>query len=477
MKSRAIKGYKGILAGLAMVASLVVSVIFSGCDSISGGSYCDDKNGQQLYTKLLKDFLVKNDEDLKPYIDKIDFAYEIDNDLSNIDKEKKSASCIIKNVKLKFDTKDTMTLSGKLDEKVKQGMTNLSAVFGSFESAMQLKSMDFLPRFLYIVSYIKDDKKGDQIVVQAPTFSNSISSSIVFTWFFNDIPENIKNYYDGTGVLIDGKKKGACPNGVRQERDKNGEISFEGGCTNGTKEGAWKYYDNGFLAKEELYKNGDLKTRTIYEPTTGVIKSAFIKDDSGNAAYREYDKEGYITKFVPYSTNEQGKLVVNGKMLGEFRYKSDLEGLGITNAKVIELGTGMWDSNELNYAEVSNGNIVVGRYYDKTYLDKKSYLITEKFKTEQEEFDYLSNAKARYEIIDLGNLNLVAQYKSRNDLYYGFYKNEQEVGSVWKNYGDSARYSDLCTTGQCQVMFKELIDKSIYKNEIYSILESAKPTK
>lgn len=53
MKSRAIKGYKGILAGLAMVASLVASVIFSGCGSSM--PECDNKAVLDLVTKLSQD--------------------------------------------------------------------------------------------------------------------------------------------------------------------------------------------------------------------------------------------------------------------------------------------------------------------------------------------------------------------------------------------------------------------------------------
>ena len=260
---------------------------------------------------------------------------------------------------------------------------------------------------------------------------------------------------------------------MRQERDNNGEISFEGGCTNGTKDGAWKYYDNGFLAKEELYKNGVLEKMTKYYPITGVIKSAFIKDDKGNATLREYDEKGYITKFVPYITNEQGKLVVNGKMLSLLE-KIVLEELGIENTKVLKLRDDIMWKTSLVYAEVSNGRLVLGR--DK-YKDVGYSSATKKFKTEQEGFDYLSNAKPQYEIIELGNLILVVEDKAHG-WHYSFYKNGQKVGIVWKDYvyyGDTVRSSDLCTTGQCQVMFKELIDKSIYKDEIYSMLESAKP--
>ncbi|MGX2972603.1 toxin-antitoxin system YwqK family antitoxin [Helicobacter sp. T3_23-1059] len=474
MKSRAIKGYKGILAGVAMIASLVASVIFSGCDSISGGSYCDDKNGQQLYTKLLKEFLVKNDEDLKPHIDKVDFVYEIDEDLSSIDKEKKSASCIIKNVKLKFDTKDTMTISGKLDDDTKSSILRsaginvaaqavFSAISGessngvsrnTFADATQkIQKISETSRFIYKTSYTKDNK---------------IEVSVQTIEYVYDIPEHIKNYYDGTGVLIDGKKKGGCKDGVRQERDKNGEISFEGGCTNGTKDGAWKYYDNGFLAKEELYKNGVLEKMTKYYPITGIIKSDFLKDDKGNATLREYDEKGYITKFVPYITNEQGKLVVNGKMFNitESRSGNIFGGKSWLDEDDIEKVPdrlyrkyGSF-SPDFFYVEAQNGVFVRGLSQRHLSIDG------DKFKTQQEMFDYITTKHlGEDEVIVLGNLSLVIGR-------YGvdMYKNNEPIGSV-----EDKSSRGLCTTGQCQVMFKELIDKSIYKDEIYSMLESAKP--
>ena len=468
-------GYKWFLIGVACIAS----VLFSGCDSISGGSYCDDKAGQQLYTKLLKEFLVKNDGDLKPYIDKVDFAYEIDEDLSSIDEEKKAASCIIKNVKLKFDTKDTITISGQLDDDIKSSILESAgialatqAVFSAMsgnsrvsnntmEKALQkMQKISETSRFTYNTSYTNTkDKKDKKIQVSFPTPEYE---------YMYDIPKNIKNYYDGTGIIIDGKKKGGCKDGVRQERDKNGEISFEGGCTNGTKEGAWKYYDNGFLAKEELYKNGVLEKMTKYYPITGIIKSDFLKDDKGNATLREYDEKGYITKFVPYVTNEQGKLVVNGKMFNItesrsgniFGGKSWLDEYDIEKVPDRLYRKYGSFSPHFFYVEAQNGVFVRGLSQRHLSIDG------DKFKTQQEMFDYITTKHlGEDEVIVLGNLSLVIGR-------YGvdLYKNNEPIGSV-----EDKSSRGLCTTGQCQVMFKELIDKSIYKDEIYSMLESAKP--
>ena len=459
-------GYKWFLIGVACIAS----VLFSGCDSISGGSYCDDKAGQQLYTKLLKEFLVKNDGDLKPYIDKVDFVYEIDEDLSSIDEEKKAASCIIKNVKLKFDTKDTMTISGQLDDDTKSSILESAgialatqAVFSAMggnsrvsnntmEKALQkMQKISETSRFTYNTSYTNTKDKKIQVSFPTPEYE-----------YMYDIPKNIKNYYDGTGIIIDGKKKGACPNGVRQERDKNGEISFEGGCTNGTKEGAWKYYDNGFLAKEELYKNGVLEKMTKYYPITGIIKSDFLKDDKGNATLREYDEKGYITTFVPYSTNEQGKLVANGKMFKIKDYDTSFW-TRVSWLKDIEKVPNLRDDYTLVdhffFVEAQNGVFVRG-------LSKRNLYIDGKFKTQQEMFDYIATERGEHEVIVLGNLSLL--FSLDGGIY--FYKNNERVGKV-----SNVSSSGLCTTGQCQVMFKELIDKSIYKDKIYSMLESAKP--
>ena len=468
--------YKRILAGFAIVASLVAGVLFSGCDSIVGGSYCDDKNGHQLFSKLFKEFLLKRDKDLAKYIDKVDFSYEVDEAKSMKDKEQKFALCTIKNIKLKFDTKDTMTISGEFGDKFKNFMNLAGAFGGRYGLGDELDSLT--SRFAYVVTYTKDSKKNDIIKIEIPFFSNILANNPVFGdlfGLFDDIPESIKNYYDGTGVLINGKKKGACPNGVRQERDKNGEISFEGGCENGTKEGAWKYYDNGFLAKEELYKNGELKTKTEYYPTTGITKSAFAKDDKGNATLREYDEKGNIEKFVPFSTNEQGKLVVNGKMFNakgfSSRYGSEsLSKYSIAKApeRITIRSNGFTYEPDFYYVEVSNGMFFYGLGEEKSYSWSGRVKIPE-VTTEQEAFAAIfeANNKPHYgEYILLGNLSLLTRENGR---YLSFLKNDQLIGSV---YGVS---SDLCTTGQCQVMYKELINKSIYKDKIYSTLESAKP--
>lgn len=459
------------LVGLALVASIA----FSGCDAISGGSYCDDKDGQKLFTQILKEYLLKNQDlqkflgkkqkDLREYIDKVDFSYEMDKEHSIINEEQESATCVIKNITIKFDKGDSIVISGAFSDGTKQAMNFLGAFAGQYQLGNELSS-----RFIYDMTYKQNKKtKETRIEVMAPLF---LQTNILISEFFKDIPKNIIDYYDGTGVLIDGKRKGACPDGVRQIRDKNGEIAFEGGCANGTKEGAWKYYENGFLAKEELYKNGLLDKWTKYYPLTGTIESEFTKDGNGNATLRIYNKEGYIAQFVPFSIDKNGNKVVNGKLFagkafpspGFYRegfYKKELEELGIE--KILEKGY-CEDSifaDNFNYVEVSNGVFVLGQK-----LSISGEL--EKVKTEQEAFALIEQ-KDKCEVIRNDNLVLVVGKVSA-----GFHKNDEMIGGII-HYEKGYKSSKYCTTGQCQVMFKELIDKSFYKDKIYSALESAKP--
>lgn len=297
MKSKITKCNKW-LVGFALAASIA----FSGCDAISGGSYCDDKDGQKIFTELLKEYLLKsqdlqkyigkNQKDLREYIDKVDFSYEMDKEHSIINEDEKSAACIVKNITIKFDKGDSVVINGAFSDGTKTAMNFLGALAGKYQLGNEFSS-----RFIYFIGYEQNKKtKETRIEVIAPLFSQT---NILMSEFFKDIPRNIIDYYDGTGVLIDGKRKGACPDGVRQTRDKNGEIAFEGGCANGTKEGAWKYYENGFLAKEELYKNGLLDKATEYYPIVGKIKSSYTTDNNGNSKKIEYDEKGFINKIYP----------------------------------------------------------------------------------------------------------------------------------------------------------------------------------
>lgn len=474
MKNKTTKCNKW-LVGLALVASIA----FSGCDAISGGSYCDDKDGQKIFTELLKEYLLKsqdlqkyigkNQKDLQEYIDKVDFSYEMDKEHSIVNEDEKSATCIVKNITIKFDKGDSVVINGAFSDGAKKAMNFLGALAGQYQLGNELSS-----RFIYGMTYKQNKKtKETRIEVLAPLFSQT---NILISEFFKDIPKNIIDYYDGTGVLIDGKRKGACPDGVRQTRDKNGEIAFEGGCANGTKEGAWKYYENGFLAKEELYKNGLLDKATEYYPLTGMIESEFAKDGNGNATLRIYNKEGYIAQFVPFSIDKNGNKVVNGKAFAGYTfpspgtysvgfYKNELKELGIE--KILDLDKDYCKNStfSFNYVEVSNGVFVLGQRLSK----EVEYKLRE-VKTEQEAFALIEQSKEKCEAVRNDNLVLTVRGTGDNGVYADFYKNDEQIGGL---YGyESSKY---CTTGQCQVMFKELIDKSFYKDKIYSALESAKP--
>ena len=461
MKNKTTKCNKW-LVGFALVASIA----FSGCDAISGGSYCDDKDGQKLFTQILKEYLLKNQDlqkflgknqkDLREYINKVDFSYEMDKEHSFINEDEKSAGCIVKNITIKFDKGDSVVINGNFSDGEKAAMNFLGAFAGQYQLGNELSS-----RFIYFMTYKQNKKtKETKIEVIAPLF---LQTNILISEFFKDIPKNIIDYYDGTGVLIDGKRKGACPDGVQQIRDKNGEIAFEGGCTNGTKEGAWKYYENGFLAKEELYKNGLLDKATEYYPIMGKIKSSYTTDSNGNSKKIEYDEKGFINEIYPYSINEKGNKAINGKVFGNFSS-------GENGLEKIEENCGFSDCKG-KYAEMSNDKIVLKRDY-------KYGSITGK--TEQEIFENINKTPPEYEVVVLGNLALriFIKYEYRGYLSeINFYKNDEKIGDLSNEHYGEYKYksSKYCTTGQCQVMFKELIDKSFYKDKIYSALESAKP--
>lgn len=457
MKNKTTKCNKW-LVGLALVASIA----FSGCDAISGGSYCDDKDGQKIFTELLKEYLLKsqdlqkyigkNQKDLQEYIDKVDFSYEMDKEHSIINEDEKSAACVIKNITIKFDKGDSILINGAFSDGAKTAMNFLGALAGKYQLGNELYS-----RFIYFMGYEQNKKtKETRIEVIAPLFSQT---NILMSEFFKDIPRNIIDYYDGTGVLIDGKRKGACPDGVQQTRDKNGEIAFEGGCANGTREGAWKYYENGFLAKEELYKNGLLDKATEYYPIVGKIKFSYTTDSNGNSKKIEYDEKGFIDGIYPFSRNEKGDKVINGKVFNRSGF-SELEIEKCMSSTFV-----CHRSAKNHYAEMSNDKIVLKRAYPYNSITGK---------TEQEIFENIDKTPPSYEVIVLGKLalSILIQYEYRGHLSeISFYKNDEKIGYLSINYESSG----YCTTGQCQVMFKELIDKSFYKDKIYSALESAKP--
>lgn len=466
MKNKTTKCNKWLI-GFALVASIA----FSGCDAISGGSYCDDKDGQKIFTELLKEHLLKsqdlqkyigkNQKDLREYIDKVDFSYEMDKEHSIINEDEKSAACIVKNITIKFDKGDSVIINGAFSDGAKQAMNFLGALAGKYQLGNELYS-----RFIYFMGYEQNKKtKETRIEVIAPLFSQT---NILISEFFKDIPRNIIDYYDGTGVLIDGKRKGACQDGVRQTRDKNGEIAFEGGCANGTKEGAWKYYENGFLSKEELYKNGLLDKATEYYPTMGKIKSSYTTDSNGNSKKIEYNEGGFINEIYPYSRNGKGNKVMNGKAFGSFNG-------GEYGLEEIEKSCRWASECKGEYAEFSNDKIVLKRDYKNSITGK----------TEQEIFENIDKTPPSYEVVVLGNLAVriwwEEKYYQLNELSgIGVYKNDEKIGglSLSRNFYNDKEYyasSGYCTTGQCQVMFKELIDRSFYKDKIYSALESAKP--
>ena len=442
--------------------ALVASIVFGGCDTISGGSYCDDKEGQNLFTKLLKEYLLKNQKDLQEHIDKVSFSYEIDKEHSIINEDEQSAACFIKNITIKFDKGDSIVVDGAFSDGEKTP-TNFFDLLAGLAGTYQL--LNELPsRFMYGMAY-KEDKKTKQtrIEVMAPLFSGDV----LFYKFFKDIPKNIIDYYDGTGVLINGKRKGACPDGIRQTRDKNGEIAFEGGCTNGTKDGAWKYYENGFLAKEELYKNGLLDKMTEYYPVIGKIKATFKRDDSDNGKYIKYKENGFIEgiELLSISKNTKGDRVVNEKIFGKLESRK----FGLEK---IEADCGILQCGG-DYAEIYNDKIVLKReYLTKSIIGK----------TEQEIFEEIDKTPPEYEVVVLGNLALriVCAQQHYGLLSIKVYKNDEKIGyikSLDSYYKTGYESSGYCTTGQCQVMYKELIDKSFHKDKIYSALESAKPAK
>ena len=100
-------------------------------------------------------------------------------------------------------------------------------------------------------------------------------------------------------------------------------------------------------------------------------------------------------------------------------------------------------------------------------------------KTEQEIFENLDKTSPIYEVVVLGNLAVRIRGNQHELSGISVYKNDEEIGGLgfrdYYNHKKSYKSSGYCTTGQCQVMFKELIDKSFYKDKIYSALESAKP--
>ena len=403
---------------LGVVLATFVAVGFTGC-----GSSCESGDAKDTISKEIKDSLSKKYPKFAEQIAKIKVSFDKITTTSE-SKDGKSASCEVSQVHLKYDT----------------GIT----IFYDNENS----------RFKYSV------RKGDKGI----NVSTNIGSKI------DDMQSDVRNYYTGRGIILNGKHIGGC-NGTYQEKDKNGEVAIEGNCVGGLRDGVWKWFDNGFLEQETPYKNGLRNgTEKTYYAKEGIVKQTIdYTDDKRNGALRIYDKGRYITDiyggsasvgggmvaFIPYKNG-----VIDGKML--IQPKQGVFNFALNRNDLVELGFKI-DKMPANvgfvYIEVDNGVFVLGRDYGSglsSYMPEGT--------SEQEIFSQLEKRKPeRREVIVLNNLELTNTNEAN---HIKFKKNGEEVGTI-----DNGDLGSLCRQkGKCEEMFKELIDKSSYKNKIYAEL-------
>ena len=405
---------------LGVALATYVALGISAC-----GSSCESGEAKDEISKEIKNSLSKKYPQFAEQIAKIKVSFDNITTTSE-SKDGKRASCAVQKIKLKYDTGDTLVYDNKDS------------------------------RFEY------DARKGDKGL----TISTRIGSKM------SDMQNDLWAYYTGLGVLINSTRKGAC-NGTFQDKNKNGEVAMEGNCVGGLRDGIWKWYDNGVFVKQEIpYKNG-LKNGVAkeYYPKEGTIQETIdYTDGKENGARIFYFKDGRIGAFVPYKNG-----VVDGKMFILYS-DGDKEWLqkefGIQNvpkgSSQPALGGFDFATKHFNYLEISNGNFIVGRTYDRT----------PKGKTEQEIFSQLSEfdediEKVELEVIQMDNLMLKYDpYKWFITYGFFFYKNNEQVGEIRK---EDFIPRDFCSQQggkKCAEMFKALIDKSFAKNRLYSLLNS-----
>lgn len=448
--------------GVALVTFM--SVGYTACDG--SGVSCDSKEMKNLLAESIKADIIENSP--KNLVERFE------------------------KIKIIFDdivTKEKYKLGEK--EQGYYGVNFLEVRACGAKTKVQLDTGDTLSydgELIYMTQLIEGGELG------VTTDLNASSSKLYREWV-KDIKKNLQDYYSGKGIMIDGKRKGGC-NGSYQEKDKNGEITLDGACENGLKMGAWKYYSNGFLIQEENYKDGLLNLVKFYDRSQDnkIIATADYVDGKLNGFIKTYANDGSLMKAIPYKNG-----VIDGigfdiqfRSFGRFGDFSDIT-IDARSESRKDINEIKRDSNYQtpDYFEVVNGEDIVHRFYgygeDANEVAIGNGLISVgvygrltscRVKTKEELSDCLHRIMVRSESIQIKNLDLRLRGSYLGDfIEFGLYKNGEQIGSGKFMIETGEVVFGRCGQGKCEETFKELIDKSAYKQQIYDILSGKKTTK
>lgn len=466
-----------------------LAVGFVGCGV---GESCDNTQIKDKLVEQIKSSLLKAHPEFSEQIQKTVISL---GEITTMKEQKtqggRKLGCSVKEIKVKLDSGDTLSY--------KQGSTSFFGIE--------------IPDFFYEVEFTQDEFR---------LFNLGNIMSFFGSGYKGEIGENLKAYYSGDGLVIDGVRKGGC-NGIKQLKDKNGKVLAEYTCTNGLRNGAykefdkagdivvignytpdgkdglWKYYKDGLLYKEQNYKNDKLHGKRIdYDKLSGKIE--YVWELEEGRLLRTYNKDGNIIYFAQYKNGELERQWLECKWGGcLFFYKVIRNEIDIPAGFDFAYHTSeeasLYNGNN-NYREISNGKIIVRRNYSeyiefsngkpktKQYKDFRSssyfrYIVVpnnKNYKSEQEVLTHIQTLKPMGEEIVIDNLELYLQINSTEyiDVFVvSFSKNNNNIGSIklWNAKDNTFKNEGLCQQkGKCEEMFKAVIDRSAYKNEIYAYL-------
>ena len=493
----------------ALMAMALVAFSLTAC---GGGDYCDDKEAKNLLLKSVKDALLQENDVSKTSKTKQWFAEQVSKvevlfgkvSTTNINKEAKKSSCAIDKIGLKFGTSDTLFYDNnnsgfeysvrKSDNGIRVNadfLNKLTRIDANRQDGLIYARNDILLYYFGLGIMIDGVRKGgcngkqqilrDDKATLEIECANGLRNGIFTSRRADGTLQSETSYAQG---LIDGETKTYYENGKIQSVSNtikgvnngaykmyynDGKISLEGNYKQGMKDGAWKeYYTNGKLGVESHYADG-LKTgvEKWYDGNGLLVKEKSYKNDLLDGMSKKYYP---LTGRVKYSIN-----YTEGKKNGTFeRYNEDgslhsalsfkmdiIDGKAENNFASFYGDESTYLQQEYGYDEKEIRDLM--RQYDLwNIVDNKSKL---EFK---DGVPIYANSVVYGEHIFSGIDKLVIDRGGNN---LTLYRDSQKMGG----YDGNGNLFGLCEQkGKCEEMFKELIDRSEYKDKIYSILKQTK---
>ena len=296
-------------------------------------------------------------------------------------------------------------------------------------------------------------------------------------------------------------------------------IGIEKGvCKGGKREGVWKYYDkSGYeLQQERTYKNGKLDGAVKWLKGDKFIEIAKYADGKPLISYglhRGIDE--YLPNYISFSTiytNEYGDIEIGRKYyevdiesenkdLKEQAERQNKQAEEQAKQKAQEIAKKNAESKvkKPTMQEVAKSKGIMDSYraklqaqYDIEYQKalqnelNKIKKIEPKYIKNDTMDDYLAyiksnNIKPALEGVEKGNLVILAKEVTIDNTYY--HSGEYEYKLYDNNYSEDAAIGTITKDGKCYPargyscaafakIFKELIDKSVFKDKIYSGLQN-----